>query len=356
MAERFGTDMTGITTQGAEVVRAKALEALISSSPERDFLIVSHPINRTLHYSLTSLLEAKRKNDACTVFLTTGGGDPNGGYRAARCLRHYYKHVRLVVPSFCKSAGTLFAIAADELAIGDLGELGPLDIQVRKGSELQERSSGLDIMQAVQAVTVQTQDAFHRIMVGTRNLGLSTRLCAEFAATVASGIAAPLVSQIDPIRLGEMQRATRVALEYGQRLNEYALNLRDGALETLISAYPAHGFVIDRKEAAQLFHRVSHLTREEKEFCKAFWNHVGFEEENLPPIFIELPPQQGANDGHVANAGADAVGSHQEDFNSADGNPVERGPDGDNPAAAVGPRVRVRPNGRGRGQRAEPAV
>lgn len=348
--------MTGTVEKSVDDVRAEALAGLLRSSPDRDFLLISHPINRGLHYKLTELLELKKKSEFCTVFLTTGGGDPNGGYRAARCLRHYYKHVRLVVPSFCKSAGTLFAIAANELAIGDLGELGPLDIQVRKGSELQERSSGLDIMQAVQAVTVQTQDAFHRIMMGTRNLGLSTRLCAEFAATVASGIAAPLVGQIDPIRLGEMQRATRVAFEYGQRLNEHAQNLKDGALETLISAYPAHGFVIDRKEAGELFHRVSHLTKEEQAFCKAFWNHVGFEEENLPPIFIELPPQQGANDGHVANAGADAVSGHQEEANPADGKPVEGGEDGGNPAEANGSSVRVRTNGRGRRQRAEPSV
>lgn len=346
-----GAGMTGNAAKSVHEVRLEAVSALFAAHPSRDFLLVSHTINRNLHYGLTELLEAKRKNDACTVFLTTGGGDPNGGYRAARCLRHYYKHVRLVVPSFCKSAGTLFAIAADELAIGDLGELGPLDIQVRKGSELQERSSGLDIMQAVQAVTVQTQDAFHRIMVSTRNLGLSTRLCAEFAATVASGIAAPLIGQIDPIRLGEMQRATRVAFEYGQRLNEYAHNLRDGALDTLISAYPAHGFVIDRKEASELFYRVSHLTKEEQAFCKAFWSHVGFEEENLPPVFIELPPQQGANDGHVANASTDAVSDHQEEANSADREPVEGSADGGNPAEADGSRVRVRTNGRGRSRR-----
>ena len=347
-------DMTGTVEKSVDDVRAEALADLLRSSPDRDFLLISHPINRGLHYRLTELLEAKRKSDACTVFLTTDGGDPNGGYRAARCLRHHYKHVRLVVPSFCKSAGTLIAIAADELVIGDLGELGPLDIQVRKGSELQERSSGLDIMQAVQAVTFQTQDAFHRIMVGTRNLGLSTRLCAEFAATVASGIAAPLIGQIDPIRLGEMQRATRVAFEYGQRLNEYAYNLKDDALERLISAYPAHGFVIDRKEAGELFRRVYAPTTSEQAFCKAFWHLVVFEQENLAPIFIELPNQQGANDGHIATAGADEVGEDQQEANPGDIQPVEGGEDGGDPAEAAGPRVRVRANGRGRGQRPDP--
>lgn len=348
--------MTETVEQSVDEVRADALAGLLRSSPDRDFLLISHPINRGLHYRLTELLEAKRKSDACTVFLTTDGGDPNGGYRAARCLRHHYKHVRLVVPSFCKSAGTLIAIAADELVIGDLGELGPLDIQVRKGSELQERSSGLDIMQAVQAVTFQTQDAFHRIMVGTRNLGLSTRLCAEFAATVASGIAAPLIGQIDPIRLGEMQRATRVAFEYGQRLNEYAYNLKDEALERLISAYPAHGFVIDRKEAGELFRRVYAPTKSEQKFCKAFWHLVVFEQENLVPIFIELSNQQEVNNGHVAIGDIGEVGEHQKEASPTDRQPVEGRENGGDSAEAVGPCVRIRPNGCGRRHGAEPIV
>jgi hypothetical protein len=269
----------------------EALAAWHKSAGERDLLIISHAISRELHLLVSRILSARKRSEACTVILTTSGGDPNGGYRVARALRHYYKHVRLVVPSYCKSAGTLVAIAADELAIGDLGELGPLDIQVRKGSELSERSSGLDIMQALQAVTHYTQDAFHRVMIGTRGFGLSTKLCADFAATVASGIATPLIGQIDPIQLGEMQRATRVALEYGQRLDAHSKNLKAGALERLISDYPAHGFVIDRKEANELFNRVHHMTAEEMALCECVWALVE-DQCDVEPIFVEFPAEE----------------------------------------------------------------
>lgn len=329
-----------------DLKRMQAVEGLLQAQPDRDFLIISHPINRALHYKLTGLLQQKQKHKACTLFLTTGGGDPNGGYRAARCLRHYYKHVRLVVPSFCKSAGTLIAIAADELAIGDLGELGPLDIQVRKGSELQERSSGLDIMQAVQAVTVQTQDAFHRIMVGTRNLGLSTRLCAEFAASVAAGISAPLMNQIDPIRLGEMQRATRVALEYGQRLNSYANNLKEDALEALISAYPSHGFVIDRKEAAELFQRVSPLLESEQNFCNAFWDVVAIEHNDYDPIIVEPPSQTKMDNKHDDSENVDNLEEQKNCDQRTGSDTTKDGSDCTGSAEAAGSSIPVRQNGR----------
>lgn len=318
----------------------EAIAALHAANPDRDFIVISHAIDRSLHLKLSAVLKSKRRKQKVTVFLTTYGGDPNGGFRAARCLRHYYKHVRLAVPSFCKSAGTLIALSANELGIGDLGELGPLDIQVRKGSELQENSSGLDIMQALQAVTLHTQDAFHRLLVGTRNLGLSTKLCAEFASTVASGIAAPLISQIDPIRLGEMQRATRVAFEYGQRLNAYGDNLKAGALGRLIGEYPAHGFVIDRKEATELFDNVSDLTPEESTFCNAIWDYVERQRDDLDPQFVDAPQptpdenvdenpngptaQEAANDGAAPGSGqAPEAGSRSpEDPASPDGSGV----------------------------------
>ena len=122
----------------------EAVANLAAANPTRDIILISHSISRELHGSLSDLIANGKQNDNCTVFLTTTGGDPDGGYRIARCLRHHYGHVRLVIPSLCKSAGTLLAVGADELAIGDRGELGPLDIQVRKASELEERSSGLD--------------------------------------------------------------------------------------------------------------------------------------------------------------------------------------------------------------------
>lgn len=331
-----------------------AITALATEDRDRDYIVISHPIDRALHTKLSRLLEQRERKQAVTVFLTTWGGDPNGGYRAARCLRHNYKFVRLAVPSYCKSAGTLIAIAANELGIGDLGELGPLDIQVRKGSELQENSSGLDIMQALQAVTIHTQDAFHRLMVGTRSMGLSTKLCAEFAATVAAGIAEPLIAQIDPIRLGEMQRATRVAFEYGQRLNAYSSNLRDGALARLISEYPAHGFVIDRKEATELFQKVTHLRPAEKQFCAVLWHILERQQSELDPFWIELPELPVATP-EAQNEHADGLHPLEAantdllpDIAGAEGSKEQRS--GEDPAKADGRSVPVRQIGGRRGK------
>ncbi len=248
-----------------------AIEALHEKHPERDFLLISASISRQLHQSLSILIAKDKQHPNCTVFLTTRGGDPDGAYRIARCLQHHYQHIRLVVPSHCKSAGTLIAIGAHELAIGDLGELGPLDIQVWKPSELQERGSALDIIQALETAQKHTREAFQATLMDIRHSGrLSTKLAASFASKLAAAIAAPLYSHIDPIRLGEMQRAMRIAYEYGLRLDQASQSLRPNALFNLTTTYPSHSFVIDRKEAGELFKHVHHLNHEETTICGIF--------------------------------------------------------------------------------------
>ena len=263
-----------------------AIDALHRAHPERDFLLFSASISRNQHHDLSMLIAKCRKNAKCTVFLTTRGGDPDAAFRVARCLQHHYQHIRLVIPSHCKSAGTLIAIGAHELAIGDLGELGPIDMQVLKPSELQERVSGLDAIQAIEAIEAHVRAAFHKTLMDIRRgSGLSTRIAGQFAAKIATGMAQPLYSQIDPNRLGELRRVMRIAQEYGFRLNQTSRALCPGALETLIGAYPSHGFVIDRKEARELFKNIQTPTTEESAICDLFWKFLS-EESGQKPRFI----------------------------------------------------------------------
>jgi hypothetical protein len=221
---------------------------------------------------LSARLELYKRNEKCTLFLTTSGGDPHAAFRIARCLRHHYREFRLAVPSYCKSAGTLIAVAANELAIGDLGELGPLDIQVPRPLEVMERSSGLDYMQGLQVSLMHAFQAFNTF-VEVRRGGrrLPTHQAIELAAKVATGLVAPLYAQIDPTKIGEMQRGIQIAKDYGERLNAYAGNLKADVLDVLVAGYPSHSFVIDRKEAKNLFHRVEPMSRLEIELINTLW-------------------------------------------------------------------------------------
>lgn len=301
-----------------------AIRTLKEAEPDRDHILISASITRGLHYRVTDAIQASRlgkpAKPSATVFLTTNGGDPDGAFRIARCLRHHYADgFRLVVPSWCKSAGTLIAIAADELAIGDLGELGPLDIQVNKGSELYEQSSGLDLQEALGKVSAYAWETFSNFLQDTRLLGLNTSISTKIATQISGAMSAPILAQIDPMRLGEMQRAMRIAHEYGTRLNSYSQNLKEDGLNRLIHGYPSHSFVIDRKEAKEIFQRVTPLTAPEQLFVEAAWNVIGMP--NRFATFVEAEPtnepsnesHDGANDEEVSAHDGEAEDGRAED-------------------------------------------
>jgi hypothetical protein len=64
-----------------------------------------------------------------------------------------------------------------------------------------------------------------------------------------------IYGQLDPMRLGEVERMMGITAAYGERLSKH--NLKSGALAKLLSTYPSHSFVIDRCEAEDLFDKTS---------------------------------------------------------------------------------------------------
>lgn len=254
-------------------------EENISFSHDVDVISYVGAISREGYIKLTQIIESKiaddTKHDSLILILTTNGGDPDYGYRIGRAINHYYEKTSILIPDICKSAGTLIAIAGNSLIIGDLGELGPLDIQFRKADEMGEQSSSLNIFKTVSELQNATLNSFRHFITDIRyGSGIGTKLSSEIAANLTKAMISPMAAQIDPIKLGEHNRALQIAKEYATRLNEMADNLKSqDALERLISGYPCHSFVIDRKEAQQLFKRVRKPSDELEAFVYVFSRH-----------------------------------------------------------------------------------
>ncbi len=227
---------------------------------ETDIFVYIGNIDRDGYSALSNeIANLQNRKPKALICMTTFGGNPDAGYRIGRCLQHYYpKQVAFFVPSVCKSSGTLSAIAANSLIIGNQGELGPLDIQLRKTDEIGEQSSGLDIFKAIHFLEDRVSKQFIQYLGDIRyGSGVSTRLSADIAAKLVQSVIEPIANQIDPFKIGEHQRAIGIAQKYGELLNEMTKSLKkDDSLGMLISGYPSHSFVIDRKEAEKLFSNV----------------------------------------------------------------------------------------------------
>ncbi len=205
--------------------------------------------------------------------LTTSGGSPDAAYRMARCLKRQYTKIILYIYGVCKSAGTLVSIGANEIILSDFGEFGPLDIQLGKKDELFETISGLNITQALTSLDARTQDVFRSLLVdlksGSRGQ-LSTKLAAEIASNLATGLYESIYAQIDPSQLGSIERSIHIASDYGTRLQ--TKNVKRGTIDKLVNGYSSHNFVIDIEEAKELFEivRMPNDTEEELARCLSY--------------------------------------------------------------------------------------
>jgi hypothetical protein len=244
-----------------EAVRA-CLGAIVKER-DCDFFIYAGPLRNGYEDVLIHSVRAiqnRRKN--AVLFLDTYGGHADCAYKIGRAFQRNYERFTIFVDESCKSAGTLLCTGADELCIGDCGELGPLDVQMPKEGEFNGRRSGLEISDTLNALQdesvklMRTHFLDLRVGSGTQ---ITTKDALKNATKLVCGLLAPIYQQISPLSLGEAARSNLVALHYGNRLASARNAMHPEGLAKLISGYPSHGFVIDRDEARELFMNVNGL-------------------------------------------------------------------------------------------------
>ena len=237
-----------------------SLKKLIKET-QSDFFIFVGTINDSNADKFINLLRRREVKEVnCSLILTTYGGDPDAGYRIIRAIKRYYEKLSIYVFGFCKSTGTLMTLGADEVIMSDFGEFGPLDIQLTKDDEL-SNTSGLNFVQSLTFLNEQLFRSFEENFLSLKRASqntITTKTAADIASRLSVGLISPISGQIDPVKLGEVQRSIRIANDYGTRLCE-----NDNLIARLIVAYPSHGFVIDYQEASELFTNVRWVNDDE---------------------------------------------------------------------------------------------
>lgn len=316
---------------------------------DTDFAVHLGEMARPRDERLIDMCRSRRRRKNILLMLATRGGDAGVAYRLGRAFQRLYginesasegdrPEFIVFIPTFCKSAGTILATAATRIIMSEFAELGPIDVQLRNPLEVGERTSGLTPIQSLDSLKRHSKalfvDHFKQLRFDD-SLTFSTKMSADVASEITVGLLSKMYEQVDPIRLAEVERSLKISGDYTERLTKVhdRSNLKDGAVERLLGDYPSHNFIIDVKEARELFKRVdepdAQLAKAVDEDIRPFVNWV-MDFAGPYTDFLSDEPED-IHNAEPDGPGAEAEGEREPEARRADD--AEAQPD------AAGPRV-----------------
>jgi len=244
-----------------ESAKAAALEAMQNLANVRNrpcLFFGCDPIGRIDVFPLRAIL-SQCPGEQLDVVVRSPGGDPHAAYLMVREIHRFFDEVAVYVPLEAKSAATLLCLSADELIMGPLGELGPLDVQFseKQPGDFPQSRSCLERFKALEQLQRHSIETFNLLVqVALENQMRPLDAC-NIAAEFTGDLLAPLYSQVEPLKIGQSARYLEIGSYYLERILErYRASLyrRNGReiVNQLVRGYPSHEFIIDVEELYDL--------------------------------------------------------------------------------------------------------
>lgn len=140
--------------QEIERVRKSKVITYITSDRENLSGIISYDAVKILYENLKKNSDSERKKIDLYVF--SRGGDSDIPWTIVSTFRSIVRdgEFNVIIPYYAHSAATVIAIGADEIVMGEKGELGPIDITINRGPyNPTERNSNIRLPISVEDVT-----------------------------------------------------------------------------------------------------------------------------------------------------------------------------------------------------------
>lgn len=243
--------------------RQELIKAIQKSGQPKLICYVSEtaPLVREDVMPLMDLLHEVPMGTSIDFLLNTPGGDVGAADKIARILRRRvgsHGTLRVIVPDYAKSAGTLLALGADTIVMSDSSELGPIDPQIIT------RNPKGQLVQHPAHTYVDGYDALARKINGPRS---------EDGSVDAEE---QLLDKIDPAQLN----LCRQLIERSRQLAEALLKqgmLQDGSYTKVAGDltdnerwHSDHGAVIDSEDAQAMGLHIEYMAPNCKEW-QAYW-------------------------------------------------------------------------------------
>ncbi|MGI6119796.1 MAG: SDH family Clp fold serine proteinase [Desulfosporosinus sp.] len=171
------------------------------------------------------------------LFLHSYGGVVDTPYKVIMLIREFCEEFAVIVPYVAKSAASMLVLGADEVVMGPMSELGPIDPLVK-------HPVYKDIFVPVQAVW-HCLDYLQRSIINSSD------------PEVTSFIVTPLLDKLDPWLIGDYEKTIKASQQYAEMLlSNYMLKNNPGRVRNITYAltegYFSHGYSIGMREAKNL--------------------------------------------------------------------------------------------------------
>ena len=219
------------------------------------------PLDDTILVPLYKQLKDIGHTRKIDLVLHSYGGAVDTPYKVVTLIREFCEEFAVIVPFVAKSAASMLVLGADEVVMGPISELGPIDPLVK-------HPVYKDILVPVQAV-------WHCLDYLQRSISNSPD------PEVASLMVTPLLEKLDPWLIGDYEKTIKASQQYAERLlSRYMLKNNPervpNVTQALTEGYFSHGYPIGRREAKDLGLTV---TEAHGELWEVIWKlYLGYEE------------------------------------------------------------------------------
>lgn len=184
------------------------------------------------------------------VVVDSGGGEIDPAYNLALLFRRYAtKKLHFIVPRWAKSAATLLVLGGDDIYMGPIAELGPIDPQILQMNPIEgrlEKFSPLHIESTLELIR-------HEFEEGNKELANSLMQRLQF-----------------PLTLGSFKKSLDIGRQYTIKLlktrmlkTEENNEKAETIAHRLTEGYANHGYCIDIEEAKTIGLNVKELSGNE---------------------------------------------------------------------------------------------
>jgi len=196
--------------------------------------------------ALFELLEKIGYQQKIYLFIKSSGGNGQASLRIVNLLRQYCDDVVAVIPLECASAATMVTLGANEIHMGPMAYLTPVDTSLTHALSPIDRDND-------------------RVSVSLDELTRVVRLWQSQKSDESENPYQQLFQYVHPLVIGAVDRAESLSIMLCKELLAYHIRseqAQDRIANALNAKYPSHGYPILMEEAKRIGLKVKQLTPE----------------------------------------------------------------------------------------------